>query len=178
MKRFPILFTLLLMAGSVAFGQSVPRLAKYTVGTTGCAVYLPSDPGEFEMSLSEDDSQIFTGESKHGDHFFAVIVVQLSEPIGDAEEDKYDMMTAYLDFLQEQFSVTGAAGYGKGHTLESAPKAVGVIDYWEDAEGTQYAIKSWCDGNFLSVLLLYGPEDYPIYNVQDMFLNGFRFPAE
>jgi hypothetical protein len=86
------------------------------------------------------------------------------------------MITSYLDFLQGQFGITGAAGYGKGHTMETAPNAIGVIDYWEDAEGLQYAVKSWCDGDFLSVMILYGAGEYPIFNAQEMFLNGFRFP--
>jgi hypothetical protein len=174
MKRFPILLVLLALTTTV-WCQTVPRFSKYDVAETGCKVYLPADPGEFEKTLSEDESEVYTAEVTVEDYNFAVIVVKFSEPIGDTEEDKNDMITSYLDFLQKQFGVTGAAGYGLGHTMESAPKAVGVIDYWEDADGVQYAVKSWCDGDFLSVMILYGPEEYPIYNAQEMFLNGFRF---
>ena len=87
-----------------------------------------------------------------------------------------DLTMPYPDFLQEQFAVIASAGYGKGHTLESTPAAIGVIDYWENVDGLQYAVKAWCDGDYLAVLLLCGPQEYPVFSVQEMFLNGFRFP--
>lgn len=177
MKRTSILIALFTLV-TLAWSQAVPRFAKYDVAETGCKVYLPADPGDFEMTMSEDKSEVYTAEVTHNDYNFAVIVVKLSEPLEDDNAVKEDLLTSYLDFLQEQFSVTGSAGYGKGHTLDSAPKAIGVIDYWEDAEGLQYAIKGWCDGNYLAVLMLYGADEYPIFNVQEMFLNGFRFPEE
>lgn len=176
MKRILIL-SLIAAFAAVSQAQTVPRFARYDVAGTGCKVYLPADPGGFEMTLSEDSSEVYTAEVQDPDGFnFAVIVVKFSEPLSDDDDEKTDMMTSYLDFLQEQFSISGAAGYGKGHTMENAPEAVGVIDYWEDEDGLQYAVKSWCDGKFLAVMMLYGSEEYPLYNAQDMFLNGFRFP--
>jgi hypothetical protein len=177
MKRYP--FLLLLMTTSfLTWAQSVPRFAKYDFAESGCKVYLPGDPGEIEVTLSEDGSEVYTGEVTHEDFNFAVIVVKFSEPIGDDADVNNDMITSYLDFLQKQFGVTDAAGYGLGHKLESAPHAVGVIDYWKDSDGLQYAVKAWCDGDYLAVMILYGAEEYPIFNVQEMFLNGFRFPEK
>jgi hypothetical protein len=178
MKRLSLSLLFLTIATVLVAQMTVPRLAKYEIAKTGCKVYLPGDPGEFELTLSEDQSEVYTAEVVKDDYSFAVIVVKFNEPIGDDLDSKNDMMTSYLDFLQKQFAITGAAGYGLGHTLESAAKAAGVIDYWEDSDGLHYAVKSWCDGDFLAVLMLYGPEDYPIFNVQEMYLNGFRFPEE
>jgi hypothetical protein len=175
MKRF-FLLSLCTVLCALTWAQSVPRFAKYEIGETGCKVYLPADPGTFEMTLSEDQSEVYTAEVVHEDFNFAVITVRFSEPLGDDDALKNDMMTSYLEFLQQQFQISGSAGVGMGHLLESAPDAVGVIDYWEDNDGLQYAVKSWCDGNFLSVLVLYGKEEYPYFNAQEMFLNGFRFP--
>jgi hypothetical protein len=175
MKRSALLLLFTALC-TLAWSQTVPRFTKYDVGSTGCKVYLPADPGEFELTLSEDQSEVYTAEAVHNDFNFGVIVVKFSEPLMDDADEKTDMVTSYLDFLQEQFGITGAAGYGKGHTMESAPRAVGVIDYWEDNNGVQYAVKSWCDGDYLAVLLLYGAGEYPYYNAQEMFLNGFRFP--
>jgi hypothetical protein len=159
--------------------NTVPRLSKFPVAQTGCSVYLPGSPGEFEKSLSQDSSEVYTGEVQHGDHFFAVILVKFTESTASeiqTPEVKAMLMESYLDYLKAQFGITASAGYGRGHTLESAPSAVGVIDFWEDAEKKQYAVKSWCNGQILSVLLLYGPKEYPHFNVQQLFLNGFRFP--
>ncbi len=160
---------------------SVPRFSKYPVDRTGCAVYLPSPPSGFEKSLSEDGSEVYVGEVEQEEYFFAVIVVKFTSETSagfESKEDKETVLENYLDFLKGQFGVNGAAGYGWGHTLEGAPAAVGVIDYWKDADGLKYALKAWCDGQFLSVLMLYGPSDYPHFNAQQMFLNGFRFPGQ
>jgi hypothetical protein len=173
--KLPLLLALLSLA-TIARSQDIPQFAKYQVAGTGCHVYLPGDPGEFELSLSEDSSEIYIGEVSHNDFFFAVIAVKFSEPLGTDKLVNEDLTMSYLDFLQEQFGVVAAAGYGTGHTLESAPAAIGVIDYWEDVDGLQYAVKAWCDGNYLAVLLLYGPDQYPHFGAQEMFLNGFRFP--
>jgi hypothetical protein len=174
MKRIGLI-VLLMAVATYGWTQSVPRFAKYDIAETGCAVYLPGDPGEFDLTYSEDSSEVYTGEVTHEDFNFAVILVKFYEPLGDENEVKNDMIKGYLDFLQGQFSITGSAGYGEGHTMDAAPNAVGVIDYWEDSDGLQYAIKSWCDGKFLAVLLLYGNEEYPIFNAQQMFLDGIRF---
>lgn len=176
--RISILALFLLISTALSAQIPVPRFSKYKVAETGCKVYLPADPGEFEASKSEDGSIVYTGEVEESGYHFAVIVVTLSESIGDDNDMKNGLITSYLDFLQVQFAITESAGYGMGHTLDSAPKAVGVIDYWFDMEGTSYALKSWCDGNILSVLMLYGPDEYPIFNAQQMFLDGFRFPEK
>ncbi|MDX2284550.1 MAG: hypothetical protein NW241_10320 [Bacteroidia bacterium] len=167
---------LLAVCCSAAQAQQTPRFAKYPVAETGCHVYLPADPGGFERSLSEDQSELYTAELNYGDHHFAVIVVRFSEPIEGGAEAYTALAESYLDFLQEQFGVTGSAGYGRGHTLESHPEASGVLDYWEDQDGLQYVVKAWCDSRFMAVLMLYGEAEYPYFNARELFLNGFRFP--
>ena len=69
-------------------------------------------------------------------------------------------------------------GIGSGHTLESNPIAKGYIDYWEDVEGDKQAVKAWIDGNYLSVMYIAGDIDNMNFNLQQMFLNGFRFPEQ
>lgn len=58
------------------------------------------------------------------------------------------------------------------------PHALGMIDYWEDRDGLSYSVKGWIDPNFLSVMYIYGEGDYPSFNLQEMYLNGFRFPGK
>lgn len=183
----PIVFWLMLalLPALLSAQTDVPRFSKYPVAGSGCFVYMPADPGEFTASDSEDGSKVYVGEAVQGDFFFAAIVVQLSAPL-DAEDPvtgwdfdvHYDLMESYLNFLQAQLGVTASAGYGRGHKMESNSMAVGVIDYWQDGEGQQYAVKSWCDPHFLAVLMVYGPGEYPHFNAQEMYLNGFRFPEQ
>lgn len=159
--------------------QEVPRFEKVDIAETGAAVYMPRGAGAFEMSLSEDGSEVYTNEIQHGDFFFSVVAVKFVPEMADASaEDLEALLISYLEFLRTQLAVGDAAGVGKGHLKEEVPGARGVIDYWLDAEGTRYAVKGWIDQRMIGVMLLYGPDEYPIYNVQDMFLNGFRFPGE
>ena len=161
---------------SAQTAQKVPRLTKTAVSNSGCYAYFPSstDKIKFELTYSQDSAKVYTGEVIDGDYHFAIIVVKMKEKLPNYEE-KEKMLVGYLDYLQTAFEITNAAGYGKGHQLESNPNATGIIDYWEDAEENKWSIKAWADENTLAVMMLYGPKEYPIFNVQQMYLDGFRF---
>lgn len=73
--KLPLLLALLSLAATVR-SQDAPQFAKYQVSGTGCHVDLPGNPGEFELSLSEDSSEIYIGEVSHKDYLFAVIAVK------------------------------------------------------------------------------------------------------
>lgn len=176
MAKALLLSALLTAASLTAFAQEVPRFAKYDIGESGMAVYMPGDPGDFELTKSEDGSDVYTGEVTSNDFNFAVIAVKFAEPVGDNKEDQEALLTSYLDFLQGQLGVVESAGYGYGHTLDSDEKAHGVIDYWADEDGNDWVIKGWIKGDYLAVLCIYGKGEYPYYSVQDMFLQGIRFP--
>lgn len=152
----------------------VPRLSKIPVGTCGCALYAPEGFAFEPPTKSEDGADVWTGSTMVGEHEFAAIVVKFAQPFA-ADDDVEGILVSYLDFLKGQFSIVGSAGVGKGHTLESNPAAKGVIDFWKDADGADWAVKGWVDRNRLAVLLIQGKGDYPIYNVQTMYFDGFRF---
>ncbi len=155
--------------------EPVPRFTKYPVLETGCSYYLP-DSAEFEVSFAEDGSKVITGELLFGEFHFSTITVEFVKDMELAKENMPALMEGYLNYLITTFDIVETAGIGWGHTLESNPEAVGAIDYWVDAEGTQFAVKSWCNKNYMAVLLLYGNEEYPYFNAQQLFLDGFRFP--
>lgn len=156
--------------------NKIPRLEKVAISNSGTFAYFPKTETAktFDISYSEDSAKIYTGDFIHNDFHFAIIVVKMKENM-HTKEEKENMMIAYLDYLQLSFEIKKTAGYGKGHTLESSPKAVGIIDYWQDKEEEKWAVKAWADGNILSVMMLYGAKEYPIFNIQQMFLDGFRF---
>jgi hypothetical protein len=158
-------------------GTQLPRLTKMPIGQSGCSAYFPKGMPEFELSKSEDGSDVYTSEAEVEGFYFACITVKFLEPFSDAAPQELEnLLISYLDFLQSQFSVTEAAGAGKGNTLESSPNARGVIDYWQDAEDTHYVVKGWVNPRALGIMLIYGLTDYPHYNLQQMYLDGFRFP--
>ena len=131
---------------------------------------------EFELSKSEDDAEVYTSDLELDGFRFASVSVKFSEAFTDAEpEDLEDLLISYLDYLKEKFEIEDAAGYGRGHTLESASDAIGVLDYWEDGDGLHYAVKGWINPKYIGIMFIYGEGDYPHFNVQQMYLDGFRF---
>jgi hypothetical protein len=170
-KLRAVLFLLGLTAGNV-WSQDVPRFSKIELGA-GMKAYFPDKP-EVKHTLSEDSSDVYTCEVTWKEFFFSTIAVKFSQAL--PEENLEPLAESYLDFLKGQFGVTEAAGYGRGHTMESNPKAKGIIDYWEDSDKNQYSVKVWIDPNYMGVMMVYGPKEFPNVNVTQLFLNGFRFP--
>ncbi len=173
-----ILAMLFLAFGISLLAQSpIPRLSKQSIGTSGCYAYFPADMPDFEKSLSEDGSVVFVSEVEISSDFqVGCITVQFSEPMPN-EDDLWDALVEnYLAYLQQQLGITAAAGLGAGHTLESNPEAQGYIDYWQDADGLDYAVKAWINDKYLALMFITGPDDELNYNFKEMYLNGFRFP--
>jgi len=154
----------------------VPRLSKMPIGESGCSAYFPSGMPAFEASKSEDGADVYTSEMEVGEYRFGCIAVKFSEPFSDSSpEELEELLISYMDYLKEQFGITSSAGYGKGHLQEGLPDVRGVLDYWQDAEKTQFAIKGWVNQHYLGIMFVYGATEYPIFNVQQMYLDGFRF---
>ncbi len=179
MKKTTILFSLLVVFIATVSAQ-VPRFTKYQINETGRYAYFPEDPGIFEVEPSEDGSDVYTGEVLFVKDFqschYGIIMVDFTDGMMDEldKEGLEGVLISYLDYLKQSFSITESTGYGKGHTLESNPDAVGVIDYWVDVDKTPWEIKGWIDKNTLAVMFIYG-EKLPEEGYQEMFLNGFRF---
>lgn len=157
--------------------EPMPRLSKTVIGNSGCSAYLPEGFPEFEVSLSEDSSFVYVSEMEVGSFLFGCITVKLAEPFNEtASGDDYEnLLISYMGYLETAFNITSTAGVGRGHTLESTPGARGVIDYWEDESGNQFAVKGWANPNNLAVLYIVGAEEYPYFSLQQMYLDGFRF---
>lgn len=149
----------------------VPRFSKSFIGDNGCYAYMPTaETVVFELDYSEDSSKVYTGGVKASDSLnYEVILVELKSET--ATEDQEDLLISYLDYLKTAFNVTKNVGYGKGHTSEKNPKAKGIIDYWEDADGLKYEIKGWVDNKRIAVMIIYGANEVN-YNVGQLFKDG------
>lgn len=172
--RFQILA--LLLFTTTFLSAQTPRFAKHPVKETGAFLYIPKEP-TWEISYSEDSSKIYTTTVESGVTTYGAIIVQFPTEMAFANNDeKNGLLTSYMSFLNETaFQLTQTVDFGLGHTMESNPDAVGVIQYGETAEGMQYATKGWVDKKFLAVLFIAYTGDLN-YNYQELFLNGFRFP--
>ncbi len=176
MKKILLLLVVASLS-QVLFAQNdIPRLSKKAIGQSGCYAYFPEGIGDFELSKSEDGADVYTGEVEVDGFRFACITVKFVEPFSESTpEEMEELLMSYMSYLQEHFDITESVGVGKGHTLESAPDARGAIDYWQDAEGIQFVVKGWIDRRALGIMMIYGVEEYPHFNLQQMYLDGFRF---
>lgn len=172
-----LLFILFALASLVSTAQEkVPHFTRVSIANSGVSIYMPDDE-EFvvDTQTSPDGALVFTGEVLCGEYRFATIVVNFNELKLETKEDKESMLTSYLDYLQESFSITANAGYGKGHTLEKYPNVVGVIDYWQDIDEDEWAIKGWASETQLVIFMLYGTGTYPYLNAQQLFFDSVQF---
>jgi hypothetical protein len=171
MKTF-VLFAVLLIHFHNGHAQ---LLKKYSIGETGCTLYLYCDPGKFDVDYSEDSSKVYTGECIKEDITYGVICIRLLAPITDLNAAE-EVMISYLEYLKASSNIISAAGYGKGHILNNNENTRGVIDYWKDKDQNNWKIKAWTNGVFIAVLYASGKKELPETKV-DAFLNGFRFPG-
>lgn len=174
MNRYLVIFFIGIFLPASLSAQ-VPRFSKYNVMESGASLYMPEEP-LWELSYSEDSSEVYTTEVLYDSVLYGAIVVKFGESLGDDPEVWENVLVSYLEFLNsDAFGFTSVTDPGYGHTLESHPSAKGILEYGEDESGTQFAIKGWVDQNFLSVLYT-GSIGEMNFNVQQIFLQGFRFP--
>ncbi len=174
---FVVTFLFLSFFGSAQETEEfqAPRYTKQAISESGVFLYLPkSEDMGLEKSFSDDSSEVYTLDIEEGRYHYAAIVVKLNGTTLESYEERESLLIDYMEFLKSAFSITEVAGYGKGHTLESAPDAVGVIDYWYDEE-YEWAVKGWSTKTHLVILMLYGADEYPSMTSQSLFLNGVRF---
>lgn len=173
-----LLACILLLTGLVSLAQETvkPSFRKYPVESTGCFLYLLTPPGNWSVEKSEDGSDVYTHSQEVENFSYDVIAVKFADPLtGAVREELEDLLISYLDFLKGQFEVSESIGYGRGHQLPGDETAIGVLDFWKGADGSQTKIKGWINEGFLAVLLVSGTTDPSENAYTDVFLNGFRF---
>lgn len=176
MKKLQV-FILLAFCFSIASVAQVPRFAKYPIMETGANIYIPAEP-TWEKSGSEDGSDVYTTEVTFANVNYGAIVVKFAENIGTNKTDWDNLLTNYVEFLSKDvFGFTNSELPGRGHTLDSNPDAIGMITYGIDKNGVEFAVKAWIDSRMLAVLYVSSGSEVN-YNVQQLFLNGFRFPEK
>lgn len=179
MKHLLLIINMLVFSMGISAQDSGNNLRKFEIGESGCSVYLPASSVDWEKSVSEDGSDVYTGEVTKDGFYHFVIAVKFSEPFTDLTSTELeDLLISYLDYLKGQFSISGSAGYGKGHPVEGNDISAGVIDFWESDDGTQWSVKGQVTRTHIGIVGVYGssdPSDNPFTNV---VLNGFVFPVE
>jgi hypothetical protein len=172
-----LLFSILAFSLVLKAQETGSNLRKFQIGESGCAVYLPATDVDWDVSVSEDSSYVCTGEVTKDNFNYFVIAVKFKEPFTDVtSKDMEDLLISYLDYLKGQFSISGSAGYGKGHPVEGHDISAGVIDFWEGDDGSQWSVKGQVTNTHLGITGVYGYDDPSDNSLTNVVLNGFVFP--
>lgn len=181
MKIIIITILLAITIRMQAQNEEIPHFRIYNVSVSGAFVYLPQPP-EWDIKYSEDSSTVYTTETLFNKIHYDCIIVKLKDSLPDTPQEYENLLLSYLDYLFTQFKLNSTIDPGFGHTLESNTKARGILQYAINAEGQPYIIKGWADNHFLAVMLIIYPNEESAnnsnINVQNLFLNGFRFPEK
>lgn len=173
-----LLITFFSLSIVVSAQDSGTRIKKFEIGESGCAVYLPAQEVKWDKSGSEDGSDVYTGEiSYNGFNFFVIAVKFKDDFTGSSSDEVENLLISYLDYLKQQFKITGSAGYGKGHYVKGHDVSAGVIDYWKDDEGENWKIKGQITLTNLMVVGVYGAGDPEKEPTASLALDGLVFPA-
>ena len=174
MKNSLLLFILLIFT-YFSYCQAVPRFNKTTIMNSGCYAYFPDTPTNYEQTLSEDSSFVYTASVNFDNYTYGIIVIKFKTAFNISTSELEDLLISYMDYLKSTFNITSSLGYGKGYTSNFNANATGIIDTWQDKENYTLSIKGWIDKDFIGFLYLKGKEEYPNYNIRNIFLNGFVF---
>lgn len=180
--RSNLFFSLLLLAlPNLSFSQdeeefTAPKFEKIEIGESGATAYFPeTDSLESDISFSEDGSAVYSAGVQAGDYYYGLIIAQFAGFTLDTKEDRESTLVAYLDYLQEVNGILYSAGYGMGHVLATDESVEGIIDFWVDGDGDEWAVTGWVQQDAIAVLYILGPGTYPNYSVSKFFFNGVTF---
>lgn len=164
-----------------AFAQSTadapkPGLTKIVFGKMGYNASMPDGFTWSSTTTTPDSSLVYTGEKDVTNGFsFGAVAVRYSEFDNSSPDELEEMLITYMDSLKKPWNITKASGYGRNQLMISDNKARGVIDYWTDKDGHEYALKGWISKYGLCVMYIKGPNIYPHTQVQTAYFDSFRF---
>jgi hypothetical protein len=175
MKNNIILIFTLVVFSLTSFCQTIPRFKKTEILNSGCSAYFPETPTNFEQTLSEDSSFVYTGSVDFDSYTYGIITIKFKTSFNGSSSEIEALLISYMDYLKTVFNVSQALGYGKGYTNSFNEKATGIIDTWEDKEKNTISVKAWIDNNYIGFLYIKGKVEYPNFSIKNIFLNGFIF---
>ena len=172
-NSIPIVFCFIAACTS-AIAQDLP-LKNYSINHTGYSSLFPANPGKAEVSLSDNELEVYTSEVEYNEIRYGLAMVLLEDKfINSDKETLQSLLVSYMHFLKLSHDITSSIGYVKGQKHPANSSATGIIDFWEDERGAQWAVKGWINNDVLAVLYVYSNRAQGM-PVPDAFLDGFVF---
>jgi hypothetical protein len=157
--------------------QPIP-LKKYSIANSGCQVSLPATPQDVAVALDVDSNKIYTVQSVSiigkQECYYSVHILQLRD--GAPDEDIFDRLTQYMDYIKSTQNIVSSSGYKKGNNLLKGKLSSSLAENWTDHSGQQFAVMGWAKGRTMAVLYVYSQDGIPAQAGAPNFLNSFQFP--
>lgn len=151
------------------------QFKNYPINTTGYSVMFPANPGAAEVSLNNSELEEYTMEvSSNGKRYGMQLVLLGNNFVNSDKETLESLLVSYMQLLKLSYDVTSGIGYIRNQKHPSNADANGILDFWEDERGAQWAVKGWVDNTALVVLYVYTPNPDGM-SVPYEFLDGFSF---
>lgn len=170
-----ILITFCFTAACTSLSAQTLQYKNYPINHTGYFALFPADPGKAEVSISDNELEVFSSEMEYSDMRFGVILVLLEDKfIYSDRETLESLLISYMEFQKLSYDITSSIGYIKGQAHPAKPSATGVLDFWEDERGAQWAVKGWIANDALAFVYV-NSRDPLAMQVPYAFLDGFGF---
>lgn len=170
------MFNLLSMLASVVADRLQPSTPKqYNICAEGTKVSLTKAPFVRHLT-NEAGDDVFTGESVEDNVTYGFITARLKNPVSDSVVAEQKLFL-FLEELHPSFDIAYTTGLDHGFTHETYSEAIGMTDYWQDAEGKDWKVQAWTDGALIAVLYVKNINEAP-FQKQDAFLKSVEFSVQ
>lgn len=158
--------------------QSTVPFKKYQISNSGCQVSLPAPPQEVTVSLDVDSNKVYNTQLSvivgKQECYYTVHILQLREEAAD--EDIFERLSQYLDYIKSTQNVISSSGYKKGNNLLKGKLSSSLSEEWTDHSGQEFSVMGWAKGRTMAVLFAFSKETLPAQAGVSQFLNSFQFP--
>ena len=150
-------------------------LKNYEIDNTGYSALFPANPGKAEVSLSNNELKQYTMEvTSNGNRYGLQLIILEDNFLNSDKETLENLLVSYMQLLKLSYDVTSGIGYIKEQKHKINTDATGILDFWEDERGAQWAVKGWVDKHTLAVLYVHTRSAADMV-VPYGFLDGFTF---
>ncbi len=151
------------------------QLKNYSINNTGYSALFPADPGKADFSMNNSELEEYMMEvSSNGKRYGLQLVLLGKNFLNSDKETLESLLVSYMQLLKLSYDVTSGIGYIREQKHPSNSDANGILDFWEDERGGQWAVKGWVDRNALAVLYVHTRSAADM-RVPYEFLDGFSF---
>ncbi len=164
-----------LIAACTSLTAQTPQFKNYSINHTGYSALFPANPGKAEVTLSDNELEVYSLEAEYASEHYGLVLVLLEDKFLNSDRQTLEsLLISYMEFLKLSNDISSSIGYIKGQLHATNPMAIGIQDFWEDEHGLQWAVRGWVTHDALAVLYVHS--DLPQNtNVPYEFLDGFAF---